>query len=223
MAWWKRKDRVSESRCQVCQAKLSAGSAIPRIEQVYVTAQQTKVVRYLCTACRQRHLSLAADAEALFRRERPVEEVCAWLEDPDLDVRAEAARQLARLGDRRAVPALCNALAREASPSKAFEGAAEALGAFGGPEAEQALIAVLDDERAWSRPDYGDDYGPSRVDMAADALVTLGGSTLFVRAVLHTMMSSAVGSDLRERAAHELADIAYRSTVGYGLMPWVDE
>ncbi|MFD9884523.1 HEAT repeat domain-containing protein [Streptomyces alboflavus] len=95
----------------------------------------------------------------MFRREHPVEEVCARLSDPDADVRALAAGQLERLGDRRAVTDLCGALGREASP-RAFENVAAALGACGGLEAQ---------------------------------------------------------------AVHELADIAYRSTGGRGLTPWLTE
>ncbi|NGN69997.1 hypothetical protein G5C51_39685 [Streptomyces sp. A7024] len=202
---------------------MPAGAEGAQFERVYVAAGRTEAVRCLCIGCRERHLSFAAEAEARFRHEHPVDVVCARLEDSDRGVRAEAARQLVRLDDRRAVSALCDALAREASPGAAFEDIVEALGVFGGPEAERALIGVLDDKKAWARPDRGEDYGRSRVDIVAEALVAMGGSGLFVRAVLRTLTSSDIGSGLRERAAHELADMAYRSTVGYGLLPWVDE
>ena len=222
MAWWKRKARVSDVCCQVCQGTLPTGSVIAGIKTVHVTEQRTRAVGRLCAACWQRHQSLEAEAEARFRREHPVEEVCARLVDPDVDVRALAAEQLARLGDRRAVTDLCGALGREASP-RAFENIAAALGACGGPEAQEALIAVLDDSNAWSRPDHGDDYGRSRVDMVAGSLVTMGGSTLFVRAVLDTLTSGAASPDLRTRVAQELSDIAYRSTGSLGLTPWLAE
>jgi PBS lyase HEAT-like repeat-containing protein len=108
MVWWKWKTRV---HCDVCDAKLPTGSVRTDRHFVYVAeGEPTEWVNNICEACWQHHLSIDAKVEACFRRENPVMDVCAQLRDGDPETRRRAAWKLGRLGDRRAVAPLCDAL-----------------------------------------------------------------------------------------------------------------
>ncbi|MGP3959581.1 HEAT repeat domain-containing protein [Nonomuraea sp. 3N208] len=218
MAWWKRK-----ARCELCGAKLRTGSALSRYEQVYVAEGKTKVVRFVCEACWQRHLPIAAEVEVRFRRENPFEDVCARLRDGDAQVRATAARQLARLGDKRAVAALCDVFAKEGWKFPVAGEIVKALGVLGGSEAESALIAELHNEHVWHRESSDDQPMPSHADYIAWALLEMGGSRLLLRALFETMASKPLQPSIRAHAASYLSNIAYRSTVGYSVTGWVTD
>lgn len=219
MAWWKRK-----ARCELCGAKLRTGSVLSEYKSVYVGEGKTKVVQCLCEACWQRHLHIAAEAEARFRRENPFEDVCARLRDGDAHVRAAAAAQLARLGDKRAVAALCDAFAREGWKFPAAGEIIKALGVLGGPEAESTLIAKLHNEHVWYGGYSGDQPMPSHADYIAWALLEMGGSTLLLRVLIETMTSKTLRPSIRANAAEYLSGIAYRSTDGYSsITGWVPD
>lgn len=213
MSWWRRN---TVPRCELCSAKLPTGSVIAGPERVYAADGETRSVFRVCAACRRRHLALAAEAEVRFRRENSVEDVCARLREHDEKVRFTAAGQLARLGDRRAVAALRDALARERSTG-VVEGIADALVALGGPEAESALIAGLHDVSAWHGSYSGDQPIPAHAELIAGALVRMGGVTLLLRVLFEMMMSKTLQPSIREHAARYLCDIAYRSAAGHGV------
>ncbi|WP_192810249.1 HEAT repeat domain-containing protein [Actinomadura rudentiformis] len=219
MAWWKRKP---VTRCELCSTKLPAGSVIAGFEQVYVADGETKLIELICDACWQRHLPFAAEADARFRRENPFEEVCARLRDGDAEVRGTAARQLARLGDERAVAALCDAFAREEWRFPVAGEILDALAALGGPEVESTLIAELNDVSAWHRPSSGDQPMRSHADYIARALLKMGGAPLLLRVLFDTMASTTLQPAIRAGAASYLSHIAYNSAVGYSMTGWGD-
>lgn len=161
-----------------------------------------------------------AEAEARFRRENPVERVCAGLRDTDPEVRRDAARKLARLRDAKAVHPLCEALGEELNQSSRYyrfsdyatEEIIEALAAIGGPEAENLLCSLLKKEAAWSPipVDIRDEPDIDAVtEWLAPALVELGGVDLLLRGLLDALADER--SRIREHAAEELANITYRA------------
>src|SRR4051794_8736060 len=117
MTWGKRKPVAI---CEVCGAKLPTGSAI-LIEQGYYVGGKRKTVRDVCEACRQR----------LFPK---AEEVLARLRDGDAEVRAEAARELARHRQWGTVGDLRDALVRERWQSPVWWEIIKALVALRGSE-----------------------------------------------------------------------------------------
>lgn len=150
-----------------------------------------------------------AQAADRFRRESPFEVVCARLRDGDQEVRAEAARELVRLADRRAVPMLCEAVAGESwwRPVRSAAAIVRALAEFGGVEAESAVGAELRKEVAWhAEPSGADDSPPSSAvaDCIIPALRRMGGSSLVVRALLDTMTSKTVSRPVKASAAWQL-------------------
>lgn len=148
-------------------------------------------------------------AEARSRRENSFEVACARLRDGDQEVRAEAARELVRLGDRRAVPVLCEAVAGESwwRPVRSAAAIVRALAEFGGVEAESAVGAELRKEVAWHlQPSGADDSPPSSAvaDCIIPALRWMGGPSLVVRALLDTMRSKTVSRPVKASAARQL-------------------
>jgi HEAT repeat protein len=183
--------------------------------QVYVGPQETRLVWCICQDCWQHHLPLAAEADAKFRSENSVQDLCAVLRDGDETARREAAEKLGRLGDKRAVPELIADLAREERPNVET---IWALGKIGGDEARTALMAELGTARAWDRVDYSDMTLPSMAETRiATALVTIGGSRTLLDALGAVMTSQANDRFIRAEAAGELAKIAWRASVGHGL------
>ena len=64
--------------------------------------------------------------------------------ETQVNVRAKAALALGKIGDRKAVPALATALAKDQDPYVRYM-AAQSLGKLGGPEALKALLAAMGD------------------------------------------------------------------------------
>lgn len=232
MPWWKRK--VTD-RCQLCRAKLPTGSVVSRSERVHVDVGETTYVSLVCADCWQRHLTLAAEFEAAYRREHPLQDVCTALLEGDSVTRAEAADTLWRLGDRHAIPALREALTREgwhqtltqdgwrctASPA-----IVETLAELGGPEAEHAVAAELRNHTAWDiwyndihdEPDV-----PPAEEYIAPALVQAGGPGLLVGALLDLLTDKDLATSLREHAVGMLEHIASTWGTRFGVTPWNHE
>jgi HEAT repeat protein len=162
-----------------------------------------------------------AEAEARFRRENPVEQVCAALLDDDHMVRRAAARKLNRLGAPDAVRPLLDALGKQPRVSSGHSAGGDIIGALvqiGGPEIESHLCALLTTEQYWEDRLIGTGDNPDVVpalDWLAPALVGLGGPDLLLRRLLDLLTDER--PRMRAYAAHELSDIAYRATVGYGI------
>jgi HEAT repeat protein len=88
---------------------------------------------------------------ALFRSKKNFERYISQLKDRDPDVRRRAAKELADLGDKRAIPPLVNALSD--GDKKVRWRVAYALGDFGemgSEEAFKALVSRLEIERDWN-------------------------------------------------------------------------
>lgn len=224
MRWWKKGRAGDGDRCELCRAKMMPSAEPQRQGWVYVSdgsdAARRHVNRLCCDACWQRGVELEAEAEAQFRRANPVDEVCAALRDGDVSVRREAARTLERLRDPRAVDPLFDALGREIVSLKApaVSSMIGSLVAIGGAEVGERLLRLLRDEAYWTERYNGIDDGPQvipAVDCVNPALITVGGQELMLRGLLDVLADQR--KTLRWYAARELANIAYRSTVGYGL------
>ncbi|WP_179166447.1 HEAT repeat domain-containing protein [Streptomyces sp. CB03238] len=182
--------------------------------------KQRYVNRMCCDTCWQRGVELEAEAEARFRRANPVDEVCTALRDGDVSVRRDAAHTLERLRDPRAVDPLFDALGREdvRRGAGAAHAMIEALAAIGGSEVGERLLGLLHNEAYWTERYVGIGDEPpmvTAVDCVNPALFTVGGSELMLRGLLDVLGHQE--QMLRWYAARELANITYRSTVGYGL------
>lgn len=155
-----------------------------------------------------------AEAEARFRRENPVEQVCALLRDSDHAVRRDAARTLARLGDPKAVGPLCEALGKERNHSlseSAADAIIDALAEIGGHEVENFLCSLLKEDKYWQpiRVDIMDEPDmDAATEWVAPALVRLGGVDLLLRGLLDALADER--AEIRVHAAQELANITYR-------------
>lgn len=201
MAWWKSK---AIAVCEHCGAKLRAGSAITGREEIYIASDgKLRWVSDLCKDC------------CRFLRENVIEEARGQLRGDDAAVRADAARQLGHLRHRRAVPDLCDGLAREGWHTSVTWKIVEALATLGGPEAESALIAGLHNSPLWRWSDRGDGIDDCKAEHLLHTLSDMrGGPTLAVRALCDTMTSTSLEPHVRAEAARYLSNIAYRFAFG---------
>jgi HEAT repeat protein len=200
MAWWKKK---AVTICEICGTRLPAGTSAILIEKDYFVGGARKTVRDVCEGCRRRHLPTADEARAQLR-------------DGDTEVRIAAARELARHRHWKPAGDLRDALVREGWQTPVGREIVKALAALRGPEAENALIALLQDsEPAWHRPESHDMVHPSEADRLLADLLKMGGPTLVVQALCDLMISASELS-IRAQAAKYLSFIAYSRTVVYG-------
>jgi len=117
-----------------------------------------------------------------------VEKAVKALKDDRRYMRFKAARALAEMKDKSAIPALIEALNDEAANVRAS--AAEALGNIGDKSASEALLKAIDDESVFVRLEVVKAFGSIKDKGAIPSLV-----------------KSLKNGELRESAANSLADI----------------
>lgn len=202
------KSRGPGGQCELCQVELPKQMVIRRPTRVYRSEVKQTLVRQVCDSCWHRHQGFKTTADRKFRLEHSFDEWCAALTDSDRSVRDKAAWALARFGDPRAVTFLHDALEQEVTGQLLL-----ALADLGGPEAEAELLFQFQRPEVWyHRPaetikDSGH-YGSIVPGLMCEALITVGGPTLLLRALLDT---NNVG---------RLAGILRNWQAGLGMTEW---
>ncbi|MEU5874118.1 HEAT repeat domain-containing protein [Glycomyces sp. NPDC047369] len=212
---------MTSNRCDVCRRKVPKRPFLEEPERAYIHVAEGRrlLASEVCEACWQRHLRLDAAAKDRFRQENPFEEVCSRMRDGDQAARRKAARTLGALGDRRGIPVLSDALMPEVWGDRGLGIAiVDGLAMLGGPEAERALIAGLDCMEAWQTSRALDYDVPTPAEGAiCGALMLMGGSKLWLQALIETMTSRTIEGEIRAKAARALYEITRLSVVGFEL------
>ncbi|MBV7698612.1 HEAT repeat domain-containing protein [Streptomyces sp. TRM70350] len=131
MSWWKKiRSVISGGQtqagywCEACRRQVpnpTTKAPPPGIEFPFYIRDsagiQERTISEACDDCWQRHRQIAPEGEAQYRRNHPVEAVCAALRHPDLSVQENASRILSRLRDPRSVGPLIKAIQKKCAMS----------------------------------------------------------------------------------------------------------